>query len=227
MGICFTDLNEFGGIIDGGRWLFADARLPILTGTIIVSVMAFIGPGVEYALHCLLWIVGPIEERPSSRDLAELQGVSPAFLKKIFPKLEKAGIVEASDGIRGGYRLARPPEEISVIDVVDAVEGPKALFDCKEIRGRCALFEGKPPKWSTRGVCSIHAVMLRAEKILREELAKTNLASLSAQVLGKGMPLSFPGQVGAWFADRQIAREDARIAGIRSYAATRDDVENE
>lgn len=184
--------------------------------------MSFIGPSVEYALHCLLWIAAPLEERPSSRDLAELQGVSPAFVKKIFAKLEKAGIVEASGGIRGGYRLARSPEEISVIDVVDALEGRKTLFDCKEIRGRCALFEGKPPKWSTRGVCGIHAVMLRAEKALRDELAKTNLASLSAELLGNVMPRGFPGQVRAWFADRQTAREEARIAGMRSRAATGD-----
>jgi DNA-binding IscR family transcriptional regulator len=105
------------------------------------------------------------------------------------------------------------------LDVVDAVEGSKPLFDCQEIRGRCALFEGKPPKWSTKGVCEIHAVMLRAEKVLRDEFSKTSLASLSAGVLGKRMPSNFPGQVCAWFADRQTAREDARITGMRSRRA--------
>lgn len=189
--------------------------------------MAYIGTGVEYALHCLLWIAGPLEQPPSSRDLADLQGVSPAFMKKIFPKLEKAGIVEASGGIRGGYRLARPPEDISVLDVVDAVEGSKPLFDCQEVRGRCALFDGKPPAWSTRGVCGIHAVMIRAEQVLRDELAKTSLASLSGAVLAKVFPSSFPGQVRDWFADRQTAREDARISGMRSHAATRTDAETE
>ena len=113
--------------------------------------MAHIGTGVEYALHCLLWLVPPLEQRPSSRDLAELQGVPAAFMAKIFPKLEKAGIVESTGGIRGGYQLARAPEDISVLDVVDAVEGQKALFDCQEIRGRCALFDGAPPRWPTAG----------------------------------------------------------------------------
>lgn len=178
--------------------------------------MAYIGTGVEYALHCLLWLAIPVEQRPSSRDLADLQGVSPAFLAKIFAKLEKAGIVEASGGIRGGYCLARPIEKISVLDVVDAVEGSKPLFDCQEIRGRCALFESNPPKWATKGVCEIHAVMLRAEKVLRDELSKTTLASLSAGVVEKRMPAGFPGQVRTWFADRQTAREDARITGMRS-----------
>ncbi len=189
--------------------------------------MPYIGTGVEYALHCLLWIAAPLEQPPSSRDLAEIQGISPTFLKKIFPKLEKAGIVEATGGIRGGYRLARPAEKITVLDVVDAVEGRKPLFDCQEIRGRCALFEGTPPKWSTQGVCGIHAVMLRAEKILREELAKTSLASLAAGVLKKGMPQGFSGQVRDWFADRQTARENARITGMRSRYVSRGDVETE
>jgi Rrf2 family protein len=185
--------------------------------------MAYIGTGVEYALHCLLWLVTPLEQRPSSRDLAEIQGVPPAFVAKIFPKLEKAGIVEASGGIRGGYRLARAPEEISVLDVVDAVEGHKALFDCQEVRGRCALFDNKPPRWAIQGVCGIHAVMLQAEKVLRDELGKTSLALLSAGVLGKGMPSGFIGQVQTWFADRQEAREDARVTGMRSRSTTRED----
>lgn len=189
----------------------------------MVSVMAHIGTGVEYALHCLTWIAGPLEQPPSSRDLAEMQGVPPAFLKKIFPKLEKAGIVEASGGIRGGYRLARPAEQISVLDVVDAVEGRKKLFDCQEIRGRCALFEGKPPAWSTSGVCGIHAVMIRAERVMRDELAKTSLAALMGPLVNKIQPEGFAGQVRDWFAGRQTAREDARISGMRSRATQTDD----
>ncbi|MGN6766972.1 MAG: RrF2 family transcriptional regulator [Rhizobiaceae bacterium] len=177
--------------------------------------MAHIGTGVEYALHCLLWIAQPTEQPPSSRDLAEIQGVSSAFLKKIFSNLEKAGIVASTGGIRGGYRLARPATDITVLDVVETVDGPKWLFDCQEIRGRCALFDGKPPEWSTKGVCGIHAVMLRAEKAMREELAKTSLADLQQGVFDKGMPAAFPNEVRGWFAARQTAREDARLAAMR------------
>ncbi|AVJ29249.1 RrF2 family transcriptional regulator [Achromobacter spanius] len=185
--------------------------------------MAYIGTGVEYALHCLLWLVAPPEQRPSSRDLADIQGVPVAFVAKIFSKLEKAGIVESSGGIRGGYCLARAPEDITVLDVVDAVEGEKSLFDCQEVRGRCALFEDNPPKWANRGVCGIHAVMLNAQKVLRDELAKSNLATLSAGVFGKGMTKDFLSEVKIWFSDRHTAREDARITGIRARSATDED----
>lgn len=171
--------------------------------------MAHLGSSVEYALHCLLWLVDPASGQPSSRDLAELQGVSPSFMAKIFPKLEKAGIVTAAAGLRGGYRLARAATDISVLDVVDAVEGNKPLFDCQEVRGRCAVFNGKPPAWSTSGVCGIHAVMLRAEKSMRRELALTSLADLSAG-FGNKVPDTFPNEVQVWFEGRVGKRIEAR-----------------
>ncbi|WP_137172021.1 Rrf2 family transcriptional regulator [Massilia sp. HP4] len=185
--------------------------------------MAYIGTGVEYALHCLLFLVAPPEQPPSSRDLADIQGVPAAFVAKIFSKLEKAGIVEASGGIRGGYRLARPAKDISVLDVVDAVEGRKALFDCQEVRGRCPLLDDETARLATSGVCGIHAVMLNAQKVMREELARSSLASLSAGVLGRGLPARFAGEVKVWFAERQAAREDARIGGMRARSAVRED----
>jgi len=177
--------------------------------------MAYIGAGVEYALHCLLWMTGPVPESPSARDLADLQGVSPSFVAKIFTRLEKAGIVAASDGIRGGYRLARPLQNVTVLDVVDAVEGHKPLFDCQEIRGRCALYEGKPPDWATRGVCGIHAIMLRAEQVLRDELQRTTLAELAEGFQMKRLPREYAGQISEWFAGRQTTREENRVAALR------------
>lgn len=183
--------------------------LPEKTRINIVRVMAHLGTGVEYALHCLLWLVDPNSGHPSSRDLAELQGVSPTFLAKIFPKLEKAGLVVAAAGLRGGYRLAREPQRISVLDVADAVEGRKPLFDCQEVRSRCAIFDGSPPRWATAGICGIHAVMLRAERSMRAELQRTTLADLAAGV-EKKMPAPFPAEVKIWFEDRIGRRIEAR-----------------
>lgn len=97
--------------------------------------MAYITTSVEYGIHCLLWLVGDNQRALSSRELAELQGISPSFLAKIFPKLEKAGIVVASEGVRGGYRLARPADEISFLAIIDAIEGHKPLFDCGRYAG--------------------------------------------------------------------------------------------
>src|SRR5262245_4018293 len=171
--------------------------------------MAHLGSSVEYGLHCLLWLVEPVTGPTTSGDLAELQGVSPSFIAKIFTRLEKAGIVEASEGARGGYRLGRPASDITVLDVVDATEGKKPLFDCKEIRGLCTLYGDKRPASVTGGICAIHAVMLRAEQSMRDELARTTLATLAATVESK-MPADFPATVQNWFSGRMSLRADAR-----------------
>jgi len=182
------------------------------------AMASLYGASVEYALHAALWLVEPREKPVSARDLAALQGVSPTLLAKIMPRLEKAGLIASSGGISGGYRLARPAGDITVRDVVDAVEGGRRLFDCKEIRRNCALFNGSPPSWSASGTCGIHAVMLRAERAMRAEMERTTLLSLAR---GIRYPADFSDQVGAWFDVRAAAREEARLSAVRAGAGRR------
>lgn len=178
--------------------------------------VSLFGVSVEYGLHTLLWLIAEHPKRASSRDLAEMQGIPSAMLAKIMPKLEKAGIVNSSDGITGGYELGKPPANISVLEVVDAIEGDRKLFDCKEVRRGCVLFEGTPPPWSVDGVCRIHAVMLRAEKRMRSELEKTSLADLARG----GRPEEFENLVADWFRDRTSSRETARVTALREGRRT-------
>ncbi|TWC00611.1 BadM/Rrf2 family transcriptional regulator [Bradyrhizobium macuxiense] len=163
--------------------------------------MAHVTVSVEYGIHCLLWLVGSGDTPLSSRDLAELQGISPSFVAKIFPKLERAGIVEASEGAGGGYVLARSPAQISFLDIVDAIEGDKPLFDCQDVRWRCPLFGATPPTWATKGTCAVHAVMLRAEKAMRDALAEQTLGDV-AQRFGHAAPAAFFAEVQDWISDR-------------------------
>lgn len=163
--------------------------------------MAHMTVSVEYGIHCLLWLVDAGDQPRSGRDLAEFQGISPSFVTKIFGKLAKAGIVHASEGVRGGYLLARAPEQISILQISDAIEGRKPLFACQEIRGRCAVFGARPPGWATAGICSIHAVMLKAEKAMRDTLADCSLADIGKAVARKA-PAGFAANVGDWFDDR-------------------------
>jgi Rrf2 family protein len=148
--------------------------------------MSLYGAGVEYGLHCLLYLVDPPHGvRPSSRDLAEFQGVSPAYIAKLFTQLEKAGLVSAAEGVRGGYSLARPASAITVLDVADALEGGKPLFQCREVRDRCVLIGPSKTKASQRSVCAIHAVMLEGERRMRQALAETSLADIAEKVTAK------------------------------------------
>lgn len=180
--------------------------------------MAHITVGVEYAIHALLLMVGNDHRAPSSRDLADLLGVSPSFVAKLFPKLEKAGIVAASEGVRGGYRLARPAATISFLEIVDAIEGEKPLFDCQEVRRRCPLYAGKPPSWVTRGRCAVHATMVRAEEAMRASLAQQTLGAV-AEGFARTAPRPFLAEVDVWLDDRIQGRLGSRVKAVGSRSA--------
>ena len=170
--------------------------------------MALYAATVEYGLHCLLYLVdAPADAKTSAADLAELQGVSPSYVAKLFTALKAAGLVESLEGRHGGYRLARDAADITVLDVVQALEGDKPLFECKEIRRQCAVFEGAPPAWAVKGPCGIHAVMLEAELQMKRSLAGHTLADLAARVARKA-PKSFTVDVGAWLEGRKAARRN-------------------
>lgn len=172
--------------------------------------MSLYGSSIEYGLHCILSLVGhPAGKPPSSKEMAEFQGVSPSYVAKLFTKLVQADLVISGEGINGGYRLARDPGRITVWDVVHALEGDKPLFECREIRRDCALFAGKPPRWATRGLCPIHAVMRESEVRMRDSLKAVTLADLAGQVSATA-PKTFLEQRNAWFAERQSSRRHSK-----------------
>ncbi|WP_137176100.1 Rrf2 family transcriptional regulator [Massilia sp. HP4] len=176
--------------------------------------MSFISTGVEYGLHCMLYLTqthSPVGDA-SVRDLAELQGVPTEFLAKLFTKLARAGLVVATEGVKGGFRLARPAHRISVHDVVVAIDGDKPLFDCREIRSRCAVFDDQAPPWATRGVCTINAVMQLAEKAMRTELKRHTLDDLAGRIVDKA-PADYGDHIVQWFADRASGRQAGKPAG--------------
>jgi Rrf2 family protein len=132
--------------------------------------------GVEWALHCS-WLLAQARDGDAltARRLAEFYGLPEAYLAKLLKTLVRAGLLSATSGPRGGFRLARPPGAITVADVVEAVEGPGALFQCTEIRQR-----GPVPLTgaASRKPCGIAEVMHRAERAWRKELAATTIADL-------------------------------------------------
>lgn len=173
--------------------------------------MSHISTAVEYALHCLLFLTAGSNKIPdaSAKDLAELQGIPTEYVAKLFTKLNKAGLVIATEGARGGFTLAKRPREIRILDVVDAIDGKKALFECREIRSRCAVFGGDAPAWATQGVCAIHAVMQTAEMRMREVLAQHTLADLAKRAADKAPPAFGPAVV-QWLGDRASNRRANR-----------------
>jgi Rrf2 family protein len=143
--------------------------------------------GVEYALHCLLYMVDiPSGKSVGIKDLAAFQGVSETYLSKVFTKLRKAGIVRSIPGVNGGYELARIPESITFWNIVEAVEGTSPLFQCAEIRQNNILLDkNNLPDAYTKCPCLIKVVMLEAEDQMRQYLNNKTLGWLHEQVYNK------------------------------------------
>jgi Rrf2 family protein len=174
--------------------------------------MSLYSAGVEYGIHCLAFLVDELGDsrEASVRDLAELQGVPQEYLAKVFTKLAKAGLVVATEGVRGGFRLARPADEITVLDIVTAIDGRKMIFECRDVRDRCALFDGSPPDWAREGTCSIHAVMLTAQKRMEEALAQQTILDIARRV-GRKAPAEFSTRLADWMNDRRAGKTGGDI----------------
>jgi Rrf2 family protein len=139
--------------------------------------------GVEYALHCLVYLIDiPEDSSIGIKELSTFQGISDTYLSKIFTKLSKTGIVSSIPGVKGGYRLAKSPEEISFWDVIKAVEGPKPIFQCKNIKDNGYLY--RENCCSAPSSCTINIVMLAAEEKMREFLRGKTLAWLNEELNG-------------------------------------------
>lgn len=141
--------------------------------------MRRLGDGVEAALHCAAVLAELPEDKVlSGRDLATLHGLSESYLLKHMRALTAAGVTEAVPGPRGGFRLARAPGQISLLDVVEAVDGPGPAFVCREIRRKGDVTSNDPCAY--RRDCFIKRRMMTAEEAWRASLRGQSLTDLMA-----------------------------------------------
>jgi Rrf2 family protein len=149
--------------------------------------------GVEWALHCCVVLTSVREPVPAAR-LAELHDVSPTYLAKQLQALSRAGLIHSTQGKSGGYALTRSPELITVLDVVDAVDGPSPAFVCTEIRQRGPM--ATPAEACTKP-CPISRAMATAEAARREALRAISIADLANDVVSDSGAGAL-NAVGAW-----------------------------
>jgi len=132
--------------------------------------------GVEQAIHSVPMLASLSPDGAlSAAALAEFHGVSTSYLLKHLQSLSGAGILSTVPGPKGGYRLAKEPKGITLLDIVLAVEGPAPAFRCAEIRQRGP--NPLPDRYFSKP-CGINAAMLKAERAYRAELAKTTVADI-------------------------------------------------
>ncbi|WP_077489454.1 RrF2 family transcriptional regulator [Sinomonas mesophila] len=149
--------------------------------------------GVEWALHCCVVLTSAEEPVPASR-LAELHDVSASYLAKQLQALSRAGLVRSVEGKAGGYILTREPASITVLDVVEAVDGPAPAFICTEIRQRGPL---ATPAESCTAPCPIARAMGAAQEAWREALRAVSIADLVQDVASASGPTALA-RVSQW-----------------------------
>jgi Rrf2 family protein len=123
----------------------------------------------DYALRAMIYLsrMG-INQRAATSKIAEIQRIPPSFLAKIISQLSIAGLIHTSRGARGGVSLAFPPEEITVLQVVEAIDGPIYLNDCM----------GDPESCPYRPHCPIRPLWCDTQAELVDRLRNATFATL-------------------------------------------------
>ncbi len=142
--------------------------------------------GVEWAIHsCSVLAFLEGDQALPAAKLAEFHGVPPAYLAKHLQALVRAGVCESVPGPQGGFRLARPAAEVTLLDITLAVDGDDTAFRCGEIRQRGP---GAQPESRYRRPCGIASAMWRAEDAWRRELRAVTIDDLNASLAGSVHP---------------------------------------
>jgi Rrf2 family protein len=126
----------------------------------------------EYAVRCILYLSGLGVGVPASRkEITRAMDIPEAFMAKIAQQLSRAGFIEITQGARGGYRLAVPPDRITLLDVVETVNGGIFLNDCLMRPGACTRDR----------TCPVHRVWQRAREQLRATLGEADFEYLARE----------------------------------------------
>ncbi|GAA3972274.1 Rrf2 family transcriptional regulator [Actinomadura viridis] len=132
----------------------------------------------EWLLHCATSLAQlKPGDTASAAQLAQYYDLPAAYLAKQLQALVRAGVLSATTGPRGGFRLARPASEITLLQIVEAVDGTSSPYECREIRqqGRGALSPDE-----CRNPCILAEKMAEAHEAWRLSLAATSLAEIIA-----------------------------------------------
>jgi Rrf2 family protein len=124
----------------------------------------------DYAVRAMLALArGSGNGLLSARRIAGAMEIPVRFLPQVLSDLQRAGLVEAAPGRAGGYRLSRDASAISLLDVIEAVEGDSRRRSCVLRGGPCGV----------DGHCDVHEVFFRGQEALRGTFAQSTLAELA------------------------------------------------
>ena len=122
----------------------------------------------DYATVVLTVLAARPETVMSAAELADQAGLESPTVSKLLKPLAQAGLVEGFRGTNGGYRLARPATAISLVEIIEAMEGPLAMTECSLHDGQCGI--------SAR--CGVRTNWLRINDVVADALRGISLAEM-------------------------------------------------
>jgi Rrf2 family protein len=130
----------------------------------------------EYGLLGILYLADkePNVITPLS-EISQAQEIPEKFLAKIFQSLSRSGLVRSHRGVRGGFTLGKPPEEISIKEILESIQGPYHLLKCIP----------EPVLCEKSGFCPLRELLVAAENKLISVFAQHTLADLAHQGANK------------------------------------------
>lgn len=125
----------------------------------------------KYGLYAMYYLARHAGEGPQTLNSISTVGVPKQYLEQILGNLRRAGLVSTVRGAQGGYQIATQPEETSLRDIIDAVEGPIELSSCANGEGAC----------QKSGTCPVRRVWQKATDSINAELEKIHLSDMFTQ----------------------------------------------
>jgi Rrf2 family protein len=122
----------------------------------------------DYAIRCILYLSESPDEVAMVDEIARAKTIPKSFLAKILQKLTRANIVKSYRGVKGGFQLAKKPVDVSLLDVIEAIEGSVAMNICAVDKKLCEQSNS----------CPVHPVWVETRSLLEDRLRRYNFAKL-------------------------------------------------
>ena len=123
----------------------------------------------DYAMRCVLYLSGQPDKVVMVDEISREMATPKSFLAKILQKLVKAGVVKSFRGVKGGFQLNREPGDISLLDVIEAIEGVIVLNSCAVDSSVCGF----------SGTCGVHTVWVKLRGEVNDLMRKHTFADIA------------------------------------------------
>ena len=123
----------------------------------------------EYAIKALWELASRDDKLTTSKEIAQRQSIPPKYLPQIIAALSQAGLLTSIRGYGGGLRLSRPAEEISILNIIEAIQGKPRLFEC-QLGGCDCIYQPD---------CELRGIYNRAQTALESVFSETKLSDVN------------------------------------------------